>query len=109
MATDHDTNGHSPITPKAITEIFHADNPEDVCRINPLIDKSPTETFARIESVLAMIQDVETWRAGADDSNFGTYGQYGWDAVLAATRGALDTQVSILMARARKLGEGDAS
>ncbi len=109
MATDHSTNGHSPISHEPIPNIFHADNPEDVCKINPLIDKSPIETFARIESVLAMVQDVETWRAGAEDSNFGTYGQYGWDAVLAATRGALETQVDILTDRARKLAEGGQS
>ena len=108
MATDHSTDGHSPVPIRPQRNIFHIDNPEDVCTINPLIDQTdPRETFARIEGVLAMMQEIEAWRSSTKEgSQFTTEAAYGFDGVLAAARGALVTQVDILYKRAQELARG---
>ena len=103
MATDHSTNGHSPISLRR--DIFLQENPEDVRAINPLIESTPARTFELIDAVFAMIQDVEVFRDTAEIGSFSGQGWAGWNAVLAATRGALETQVKILKKRARELAE----
>ena len=106
-----DSDTTKPIPLRSERNIFQIDNPEEVCKINPLIDKRPIDTFARIEAVLAMVQDIEVWRNAptADSAAFTMMGTCGFHSVLDATKGALDQQVSILYRRAKEFAEGEKS
>jgi hypothetical protein len=68
-------------------------NPPELEQSNPLIEGMPEDTFNRINTVLAMLQDYFTIKAGDDMPDAAKYGGF---LVFDVVQDALEKQVAAL-------------